>query len=174
MVVQALAELARSPERPQKPVLLLLDEFAALGRLEAVERAFGLMAGHDLPLWAILQDLHQLRSAYGETAGAFLSHVLNAANVDTDSRASRMPGVGAEAFFTRGSSTSQASGQWSTTRGRSSNLNLVQRDLMTPDEIMRLDAETLLLLRPGQAPVMARKVRYFQDAEFEGLLDAQA
>lgn len=77
-------------------------------------------------------------------------------------------------FYTSGSSTTRASGQWSTTKGRSSNLPLVRRDLMTPDEIMRLDVETLLLLRPGQAPVMACKVRYFQDAEFEGLFDAQA
>ncbi|WP_395442847.1 type IV secretory system conjugative DNA transfer family protein [Caulobacter sp. UC70_42] len=45
---------------PAAPVLFLLDEFAALGRLEPVERAFGLMAGYGLQLWPILQDMHQL------------------------------------------------------------------------------------------------------------------
>ena len=179
MIVQALVELARSPERPEKPVLLLLDEFAALGRLEAVERAFGLMAGYSRQLWTILQDLHQLRSASGGAAGAFLSNagliqVFNVADVDTASWVSRMLGIGTECFYTSGSSTTQAPGQWSTTKGRSSNLPLVRRDLMTPDEIMRLDVETLLLLRPGQAPVMACKLRYFRDAKFEGLFDAQA
>lgn len=39
----------------KQPALFLLDEFAALGRLEAVERAMGLMAGHGLQLWPILQ-----------------------------------------------------------------------------------------------------------------------
>jgi type IV secretion system protein VirD4 len=47
LVVQAITELVRSPQThpTSKPALLLLDEFAALGHLEAVERAFGLMAG---------------------------------------------------------------------------------------------------------------------------------
>ncbi|MBP8072174.1 MAG: type IV secretory system conjugative DNA transfer family protein, partial [Brevundimonas sp.] len=58
MVAQAIHDLARSPARPAAPVLFLFDEFAALGRLEPVERAFGLMAGYGLQLWPILQDMH--------------------------------------------------------------------------------------------------------------------
>ena len=50
------------------PALFLLDEFAALGRLEAVERAMGLMAGYGLQLWPILQDMGQLKDLYGEMA----------------------------------------------------------------------------------------------------------
>src|SRR3984957_9274025 len=73
MVAQALSELARSAARPSAPVLFLLDEFAALGRLEPVERAMGLMAGYGVQLWPILQDLHQLRSTYGKRAETFLS-----------------------------------------------------------------------------------------------------
>ena len=63
LVAQALQDIARDaehhtpqgngPEAPQavaarlkQPALFLLDEFAALGRLEAVERAMGLMAGY--------------------------------------------------------------------------------------------------------------------------------
>jgi type IV secretion system protein VirD4 len=35
-------------------VLFLLDKFAALRRLEPVERAMGLMAGYGIQLWPIL------------------------------------------------------------------------------------------------------------------------
>ncbi|MFG6634204.1 type IV secretory system conjugative DNA transfer family protein, partial [Sulfitobacter sp. 1A09132] len=73
LVSQALQDIARDAEasvrplsglagaqggtqRLQTPTLFLLDEFAALGRLEAVERAMGLMAGYGLQLWPILQD----------------------------------------------------------------------------------------------------------------------
>jgi type IV secretion system protein VirD4 len=35
----------QSPAKPPRPVLFLLDEFAALGRLQPVERAMDLMAG---------------------------------------------------------------------------------------------------------------------------------
>ncbi len=74
LVAQALTDMARSPVKPVRPVLFLLDEFAALGRLEPVERAMGLMAGYGLQLWPILQDMHQLRALYGERAGTFLSN----------------------------------------------------------------------------------------------------
>lgn len=68
LVAQALQDIARDAEASQAgaqrlklPALFLLDEFAALGRLEAVERAMGLMAGYGLQLWPILQDMSQLR-----------------------------------------------------------------------------------------------------------------
>ena len=48
LVSQAVTDMARSPARPDKPVLFLLDEFAALGRLDPVERAMGLMAGYEI------------------------------------------------------------------------------------------------------------------------------
>ena len=55
MVGQAIQDIAREPAKPAKPVLFLLDEFAAMGRLPAIERAFGLMAGYGMQLWPILQ-----------------------------------------------------------------------------------------------------------------------
>ncbi|MDX3810592.1 MAG: type IV secretory system conjugative DNA transfer family protein, partial [Bosea sp. (in: a-proteobacteria)] len=74
MLAQGLTDLARAPASPARPVLFLLDEFAALGRLEPVERAMGLMAGYGVQLWPILQDVHQLRATYGQRAGTFLSN----------------------------------------------------------------------------------------------------
>lgn len=44
--------------------LFLLDEFAALGRLDVVAKGMGLMAGYGLHLWPFLQDLGQLRDLY--------------------------------------------------------------------------------------------------------------
>ena len=64
----------RPVERLKAPALLSLDEFAALGRLEAVERAMGLMAGYGLQLWPILQDMSQLRDLYGARASTFIAN----------------------------------------------------------------------------------------------------
>ena len=74
MLAQGLTDLARAPASGERPVLFLLDEFAALGRLEPVERAMGLMAGYGIQLWPILQDVHQLRALYERRAGTFLSN----------------------------------------------------------------------------------------------------
>src|SRR3546814_18403619 len=53
MLAQALTDLARAPASPSRPVLFLLDEVAALGRLDPVERAMSLIAGSRLQPWQI-------------------------------------------------------------------------------------------------------------------------
>ena len=176
MVVQALNAVVRSTARPPSSALFLLDEFAALGRLEPIERAFGLMAGYGLQLWVILQDLHQLRATYGERAGTFLSNagitqIFNVADVDTASWVSRTMGATTQAYETRGTSQSQPLAHWRATFGASSSTHLTRRDLLTPDEVMRLGANLELLLRPGAAPVIAEKVRHYADGEFRGMFD---
>jgi len=177
LVAQAINAMARSPIRPAAPVLFLLDEFAALGRLEAVERAFGLMAGYGLQLWPILQDKHQLWSVYGERAGTFLSNagliqIFNVADVETASWVSKSIGATTVSYQTSGTSVSKSPGRFlldQTTKGISTSAHLTRRDLLTPDEVMRLDNGLEILLPQGQAPVIARKVRYYADAEFQAL-----
>lgn len=176
LVAQSIGALAKSTARPERPVLLLLDEFAALGRLEPLEQAFGLMAGYDLQLWPILQDLHQLRSVYGERAGTFLSNagliqIFNVGDVETASWVSRSMGSGTVAYLTTGSGESQSPGPMmlsQTTTSTSTTEHLVKRELLTPDEVMRLDSSLEILLRQAQAPVAALKVRYFAEREFSG------
>lgn len=174
LVAQALRELARTPGENDPPVLFLLDEFATLGRLEPIERAFGLMAGYGVQLWAILQDMHQLWGAYGERAGTFLSNasllqVFNVADYDTAAWISKSLGATTVAYETAGASSSRPPNQLFSTHGTSTTMHLARRELMTPDEVMRLHPSLEILLRPGEAPVAAQKVRYFADPEFQGL-----
>ncbi|MBP8947229.1 MAG: type IV secretory system conjugative DNA transfer family protein [Candidatus Promineofilum sp.] len=177
MVAQAIHDLARSPARPAAPVLFLLDEFAALGRLEPVERAFGLMAGYGLQLWPILQDMHQLWGAYGKKAGTFVSNagivqIFNVADVETASWVSRSIGATTMSYQTTGTSTSRGGMQLFETKSTSTTAHLSRRELMTPDEIMRLDSSLEILLRQGAAPAIVAKVRYYDGPEFRGLFGA--
>jgi type IV secretion system protein VirD4 len=182
MVAQAIHDLARapasgSPARPAAPVLFLLDEFAALGRLEPVERAFGLMAGYGLQLWPILQDMHQLWGAYGKKAGTFVSNaglvqIFNVADVETASWVSKSIGATTMTYQTTGTSTSRGAMQFFETKSSSTSTHLSRRELMTPDEIMRLDSSLEILLRQGAAPAIAAKVRYYDGPEFRGLFTA--
>jgi len=181
MVAQAIHDLARAPARsaaagPAPPVLFLLDEFAALGRLEGVERAFGLMAGYGLQLWPILQDMHQLWSTYGERAGTFVSNaglvqIFNVADVETASWVSKTIGATTMTYETAGSSTTRGAIQFFETKSTSTSTHISRRELMTPDEIMRLHGSLEILLRQGEAPVIAAKVRYYAEGEFRGLAD---
>jgi type IV secretion system protein VirD4 len=55
-------------------VLFLLDEFAALGRMESIEKAAGLMAGFGVKLFPVLQDLGQLKRHYKESWETFMGN----------------------------------------------------------------------------------------------------
>lgn len=56
------------------PVLFMLDEFAALGRIESIEKAAGLMAGYGVKLMPVMQDLGQLKQHYRESWETFLGN----------------------------------------------------------------------------------------------------
>ncbi len=57
------------------PVLMLIDEFLALGKMTEVERAFPLMAGYNLIMWPFIQSLQGLQRIYGkEGTDTFLSN----------------------------------------------------------------------------------------------------
>jgi type IV secretion system protein VirD4 len=56
------------------PVLFVLDEFAAFGRMDVIEKAAGLMAGFGVKLWPILQDLGQIKKHYRDAWETFLGN----------------------------------------------------------------------------------------------------
>lgn len=74
-----------------------------------------------------------------------------------------------KAYYTDGASRTQMPDKVFSSTSSSTNLNLARRDLMTPDEVMRLPEGNLILLRPGAHAALARKVRYYADPEFSGL-----
>jgi type IV secretion system protein VirD4 len=177
LVSQALADIARDAEtdgagtlpRLKEPTLFLLDEFAALGRLEAVERAMGLMAGYGLQLWPILQDMSQLRALYGQRANTFVANagVLQAFGVNDYETAKWLSQLMGQATVGYETASHRPGDPPSTT------LHLTGRDLLTPDEVMQLPAPVQLLRVQGQPVILAEKLRFFADPEFAGLFTPQ-
>ena len=47
--------------------------------------------------------------------------------------------------------------------------HIAARDLMTPDEVMQIDPSVQLLRVQGKPVIIARKLRYFADKEFDRL-----
>lgn len=172
LVAQALQDIARDAEAAQagsqrlkQPALFLLDEFAALGRLEAVERAMGLMAGYGLQLWPILQDMSQLKDLYGARANTFVANagVLQTFGVNDFETAKWLSqSMGKETIGYQ--TESHRPGDIATTTQ-----HIAARDLMTPDEIMQIDPAVQLLRVQGKPVIIAHKLRYFADKEFDGL-----
>lgn len=176
LLAQALTDMARSEAKPSRPVLFLLDEFAALGRLDPVERAMGLMAGYGLQLWPILQDIHQLRALYGERSGTFFANAgviqtFGVNDYETAEWLSKTMGQETVEYATESRGRTHSGFiDGSSTQGLSQ--QFTGRSLLNPDEVMRIAESQQILLVKGMPPVAADKLRYFADREFQGLYDA--
>ena len=171
MVSQSLQETVRT--KGTGAVLYLLDEFAALGYLAPMERAMGLMAGYGVQLWPILQDIHQLRAVYGQRAGTFLSNagVLQVFGVNDHEGAQLISNLlGSETVVFSTMSRALDSDR----TGISYAAHHTARPLLTPDEVSHLAPHMELLFLAGQRPILAQKLRYFADGEFQGLFDQAA
>ncbi len=178
MVTRSLSDMARAPSpapagaqaASAEPVLYLLDEFAALGNLAPVERAMGLMAGYGVQLWPILQDVHQLRATYGRRAGTFLSNagvlqVFGVNDHDSARLVSDLTGQETVVFQTMSRALDAEKS------GISYGEQHVAHPLMTPDEVRNMHPSGQMLFIANQRPIIASKLRYFADREFEGLFD---
>ena len=141
------------------PTLFLRPRIPRPGCLEAVERAMGLMAGHGLQLWPILQDMSQLKDLYGDRAGTFIANarvqqIFWGNNFETAKWLSQMIGQEIAGFQTDSFTPGDALRQNTSARklgiftsaplgnihpvltGPSFSNNVTGRDLLTPDEIM--------------------------------------
>jgi type IV secretion system protein VirD4 len=74
VVNMAVAALEREKTEPPHPVLFVLEEFAALGHMRALEQAVAYMRGFHVRLWTVLQDITQLKRHYKEGWETFLGN----------------------------------------------------------------------------------------------------
>lgn len=133
----AALENARAPQGSD-PVLFVLEEFAALGHMRALEQAVAYMAGFGVKLWAVLQDLTQLKRHYKEGWETFLGNagVIQAFSVSDQTTCDYLSKRLGETTFQITNKIDVGSDQ-----ARSGDMGLRREfktaPLMTPDEIAR-------------------------------------
>ena len=145
-------------------LLLMLDEFPALGRLDFFESALAFMAGYGLKSFLIAQSLNQIEKAYGPN-NAILDNchvrVSFATNDErTAKRVSDALGTATEMRAMKnyaGHRLSPWLGHLMVSRQETA------RPLLTPGEIMQLPLGDELVLVSGVPPIRAKKARYFED-----------
>lgn len=158
-------------------LLVLLDEFTSIGKLEIFDRSLGFMGGYGLKAYLIVQDLAQIQGTYGRENGivgnchvqiAYAPNDIATAKVLSDKCGTttvvqRHRDRNRQALQILGSVTDR--------------LNEVSRPLLTPDECMRLRgarksrrdpskivrAGDMLVFVSGRPPILGRQPLYFQD-----------
>jgi type IV secretion system protein VirD4 len=145
-------------------VLLMLDEFPALGRLDFFESTLAFMAGYGLKSFLIAQSLNQIEKAYGAN-NAILDNchvrVSFATNDErTAKRVSDALGTATEMRAMKnyaGHRLSPWLGHLMVSRSETA------RPLMTPGEVMQLPPDDEIVMVAGFPPIRAKKARYFED-----------
>src|SRR5579863_9824584 len=160
--------LEGDPSKSRKhKLLLMLDEFPALGRLDFFETALAFMAGYGIRAYLIAQSLNQISKAYGEN-NAILDncHVRVAFSSNDERTAKRI----SDALGTATELRAQRNYAGHRLAPWLSHVMVSKQEtaraLLTPGEVMQLPPQDELVLVSGLAPIRARKLRYYEDANF--------
>src|SRR5580700_4627690 len=181
LLTQIILALMDTHDHVTEPrVLIMLEEVAEIGALDIVATALGLGRGYGLKLYLIAQDLSQLETAWGSKSKTLVANcavrVASAPNdVATAELLSKMCGTMTVRHTVRNYSGSRLSALLPHTMTTEHD---TQRQLLTPDEVMRLPgprrADTGEIIRPGnllifvsgQAPIYGLQPLYFRDPIF--------
>ena len=169
----------RSKTEHKHRLLLMLDEFPSLGKLEVFQSSLAFIAGYGIKAYIITQDVQQLYQAYSSYESIISNcHVqISYAPLkqETAEWLSRMAGqttIIKEQISTSGKRFGMVLGQVSRS------YQDIQRPLMTPDEIRRLPAAIkdakgnilaageMLIFVAGHPVIRGRQILYFIDPTF--------
>ena len=158
-----LTEQLHAPNRRHR-VLLLLDEFPALGRLDFFESALAFMAGYGLKAFLIAQSLNQIEKAYGQNNSILDNCHVRVSFATNDERTAKRVsdalGTATELRAMRnyaGNRLSPWLGHLMVSRSETA------RPLLTPGEIMQFPPGDEIVMMSGIHPIRAKKARYFED-----------
>jgi putative plasmid transfer factor (traG) len=160
-------KFASDDEKEQKKqrLLLMLDEFPQLGKLESIEKTLAICAGYGVKICIVAQSMGQLNKIYtkdnaipgnchvqiyftptledGGGTAKTLSDTLGDQTIHSYSKSSNGK------MFEGSTSTSQ-----------------MARKLMTPDEVRRMPADRELVFVAGFRPIYGKKLFYFKQKFF--------
>jgi type IV secretion system protein VirD4 len=154
-------------DSPKRKLLLMLDEFPALGRLDFFESSLAFMAGYGVRAFLVAQSLHQIDRAYGHNHAILDNCHVRVAFAPNDERtAKRLSDALGTATELR-AQTNLSGKRFSAWLSHTSiSQQETPRPLLTAGEILQLPADDALVLVSGAPPIRAGKLRYYADRNF--------
>ena len=149
-------------------LLLMLDEFPALGRLDFFESALAFMAGYGLKAFLIAQSLNQIEKAYGQNNAILDNCHVRVSFATNDERTAKRVSDALGAATEMRAMKNYAGHRLSPWLGHLMvSRQETARQLLTPGEVMQLPPDDEIVLVSGCPPIRAKKARYYEDAELK-------
>lgn len=168
-------ETQHDQRKMKVPLLMLLDEFDKLGKFNKLQESMGILAGYGIHFLLVVQSPNQLIDIYGKNH-QFFAHCKNIllyapGEIESGKVCSEM--IGKESIWK--ASTSTSGSRFSVGLD---NLNISggeqERNLINPDEVMKLPPDKLIILTQGKDPYIAKKCVYYEQVPFKNRLKPPA
>lgn len=147
-------------------LLLLMDEFVAMGKMQVLVDGIAFLRGYNVRLLPIFQSPEQVKAIYGvhHSAAFFDNHslriVYEPATLDAAEHISKE--LGNETVSKESVSRPRFGGKGSGSVSDSEH----GRALLLPQELQRIGSDTEILFLRGQRPVKCDKINYFREPIF--------
>ena len=152
------------------PILLVLDEFVRMGRMEQIMNIANVAAGAGVEAMFVTQDTGQVEKAYGPNdarsifGSCITKRVFNLNDIETAEWAARH--LGESTVYSQQIREGKAPNE-----GRDFSYSEQRQKLMTAEQITGMKADDLLLLVGNRSPLKAKQNMYFKSKAYRGRFD---
>jgi type IV secretion system protein VirD4 len=149
-------------------ILFLLDEFKTLGAFPFLSDTMGILAGYGITFYIVVQALNQIVDLYGQqhTILDNCKTVMVYAPGKYEDAKTFSDMIGKESVVNENLSVSGSRYSVSLNNLNASNQE-VARELMNPDELMKLPPTEALIFNQGMPAYIAKKCVYYEDKRFK-------
>ncbi|MGF6906829.1 type IV secretory system conjugative DNA transfer family protein [Fusobacterium sp. PH5-44] len=146
-------------------LMLLIDEFPTLGRMDLLHRGLAFVAGYGIKPFLICQDIAQLNSIYGENNSIASNCRVDIYYTPNETKTAKIISeqLGDKTITKINKSWSGIKwfSKWNYSESE------MARKLMTPAEITQMSGDRTLIFVTGQKPIFGIKARWYQEEKFK-------
>ena len=156
------------------PVLIMLDEFQRIGRMQIIVDSISLLRSYRGNLAIITQTIPNLDEVYGETSrkalqgGAGIKLYLTPSEEDTVNELSNAVGMTTKHVVSK-SRTIGKDGIFGTNVSERTE----EHPLLTPDNARRLPDDEVIIVVDADMPIRAKRIEYYKDHAYQELYESQ-
>lgn len=160
-------ELPEHNPQLKHQLLLLLDEFTALGRIPIIETSTGFLPGYNVRILLVIQTPSQLRSVYGRDGADTIIKTLAGRIMFAPKDFVDAQEISNDLGSTTVKGKSRSRPVWGGARGNTTTESDQRRMLLMPQEVKEIGGGKEIIIYEGIRPVLAEKIIYYTDRNFK-------
>jgi type IV secretion system protein VirD4 len=165
------AELPEHNPALKHQLLVILDEFTAVGRIPILLTSIAFVPGYNVRTLMIIQTPSQLDEVYGQNGKKIMLKTLGARIVFAPNDMEDARSISEELGYTTVKSRSRSvPGIGGKNRSPSTNISDQRRALMLPQEIKEMPVDRELIFVENLLPIKCHKIKYYEDEIFKSRL----